>query len=322
MNEQQTVMVRPSRIGRLADYVNEMFPLRLRIPINLLNFAVIYFGLQALQGMPLTFTWMSLVGAITVQVLWLFIRVYDELKDAESDLALARAGDPRFMNRPLVTGKVKLADIAAFRWWLTIFVVAINIAFLNTALLVALLIGFGYLTLAYKWFFWPGMKDNIIIVFFTHIPNVLAIQLYTAGVFVAEFGWPQTTPALYLLLGLWMTVAAFEFSYKIRIPADETSLKTYSRVLGWRTATAGVIVFVSISAVAYFAFCRTAGLPSISQWIVTAAGIWTLFGCTLFLIGPTRARAQLTNYVGVYWYLAGLAVVGGSLFKSVVPVIS
>lgn len=318
MNRQQ--YARPSRLGRLTDYIHEMFPLQVRIPINLLNFAVIYFGLQALQGMPLTFTAMSLVGAVTVQILWLFIRVYDELKDAESDVALARQGDPRFTNRPLVTGKVKLADIEAFRWWLTIFVIAINAAFLNIVLLAGLLIGFGYLTLAYKWFFWPRMRENIIVVFITHIPNALAIQIYTTSVFVAEFGRPNTSQAVLLLLGLWMTVAGFEFSYKIRIPADETSLKTYSSVLGWRTATWGVIFFVGISAAAYVAFCMAAGLHPAAAWLVVAGAAWVLFGCWMFLFSPTRARAKLTDQVGLYWYLAGLGVLAGSLLKSGLPI--
>ncbi len=315
-NNHQQVLARPSRLGRLIDYVQEMFPLQVRIPINLLNFAVIYMGLQALAGLPITFSAMSVVGAVTVQTLWLFIRVYDELKDAESDLALARQGDPRFVNRPLVTGKVKLEDIAAFRWWLTVFIVAINAAFLNLTLLVALLIGFGYLTLAYKWFFWPQMRDNIIVVFITHIPNALAIQLYTAGVFIAEFGWPPLGASALLLLGLWLTVAGFEFSYKIRVPADETSLKTYSKVLGWRVATWGVVLFVVASAASYIGYALLAQLHTFSVVLIGAGLLWVLIGCWLFLARPTRARAKLTSQVGLYWYLAGIAVVAGAAMKS------
>lgn len=211
-----------TRLGRLWDYVREMFPLRVRVPLNLLNFAFIYVGLQALHGVsPLRFSWIAVIGAFTVQLLWFFIRVFDELKDAESDIALARAGDPRFQNRPIVTGKVTLADISALRWWMVATVLVLNIPFGFPALAVGIAVAMGYLTLTYKWLFWPPIRHHVLLVFVTHAPNALVIQIYTAAVYVAEFGMPQTAPATLLLLALWATVAAFEFAYRPRLHAGD-----------------------------------------------------------------------------------------------------
>src|SRR5262245_57017351 len=123
-----TALSPSTRASRLRTYVYEMFPPQVRVSINLLNFAFIYFGLQAIAGVqPLRISWYTLTGALTVQLLWFMIRVYDELKDSDSDAALARAGDTRFMNRPLVTGKVKIEDIAALRWWVTGILFALNL---------------------------------------------------------------------------------------------------------------------------------------------------------------------------------------------------
>lgn len=299
----------PTRLGRLWDYVSEMFPLHIRVPLNLLNFSFIYVGLQALQGdQPIRFSWISVIGAATVQMLWFFVRVYDELKDAESDIALARAGDPRFLNRPIVTGKVRLDDIAALRWWMTGLVFAINVPFGFPALLLGLLIAMGYLTLTFKWLFWPGIRHHVILVFITHIPNALVIEIYTAATFVAEFGMPDRGSAAVLLLALWATVAAYEFAYKIRAVQDETLLTTYSKRLGWRNATLLCMTFLSTAVACALMTLRDAGLPAWSALAIGLTGAWAMWGCIAFLRSPTRERAVLTRYVGTYWYVSCLVL--------------
>lgn len=306
----QSCVVAPSRLGRLRDYVNGMFPLHIRVPLNLLNFAFIYVGLQALQHQqPIRFSWISVIGAVTVQLLWFFIRVYDELKDADSDIALARAGDARFQNRPIVTGQVKLEDIAALRWWMTALVFAINVPFGFPALLLGILVAMGYLTLTYKWLFWPELRNHVMLVFVTHLPNALVIEVYTAAVFVAEFGMPDTGLAATLLLALWATVAAFEFAYKIRAPQDETVLTTYSKRLGWRTATWLCMAFLATAIGCTLATFQAAHLPHWGAITIGAAGGWAMWGCIAFLRNPTTQRAMLTRYVGIYWYLSCIVLV-------------
>jgi hypothetical protein len=40
-----------------------------------------------------------------------------------------------------------------------------------------------------------------------------------------------------VIVGLWLPFAAWELSRKIRVPEDETSYRTYSKVLGWKVAS-------------------------------------------------------------------------------------
>lgn len=314
---------RDTRSRRLWHYVSEMFPLHVRVSINLVNFGFIYLTLQALQGMePIQLSWISLIGAITVQLLWFFIRVYDELKDSESDLEFAKAGDARFQNRPLVTGKVKLEDIAALRWWMTAAIFALNAPFAFPGLLIGLLIAMGYLTLTYKWFFWPNLRNHVILVFITHIPNVLVIEIYTAAVFAAEYGLPDLGKASILLLALWATTAAYEFAYKIRSPKDETILPTYSKVLGWRQATWIAILFLITATGCTIATIIQAALPMWALAIAGGMGAWAIWGCVAFLLNPTTERANLTRYVGLYWYVACSAVIAAVLLDRGVAFVS
>ncbi|OMG92647.1 hypothetical protein BIZ92_08250 [Achromobacter xylosoxidans] len=245
--------------------------------------------------------------------MWLFIRVYDELKDAESDLALARAGDKRFIYRPLVTGRVTLADISALRWWMTVFICAINLVFGDWLMAIGLLVGFGYISLAYKWFFYPAMRDNIIFVYFTHLPNVLAIELYTLFVYASEYGMPSLLSSVALLLAPWLTVGAYEFAYKIRLPADETEYMTYSKVLGWRLATWITILLLAISTVCYFVVMHVADIAVWAQCAIAGSSAVAIGACVQLLVVPTRTRANLTRYTGLYWYISTLSITVGAI---------
>jgi hypothetical protein len=304
-----------TRIGRLRHYVREMFPLRVRLSINLLNFAFVYLGLQALAPVsPMRISWYTVAGAVTVQLLWFMIRVYDELKDADSDAAFARAGDPRFINRPLVTGKVRLEDIAALRWWVTVLLIALNLPIRSPLPFFGLLVAFGYISLTYKWFFWPKLRDHVLLVFVTHMPNALVIEIYTLAVYVGEFGtgglgWNS----LLLLLALWAQAAAFEFSYKIRIPADETIFNTYSKVLGWKVAALLPPACLAVALACAIVVSRAAGLGWGVPAILFATAAWAIGSCLLFRISPTRERSRLTRFTGAYWYIACIAITVGAI---------
>jgi hypothetical protein len=303
------------RARRLWIYVREMFPLHVRVPINALNFAFIYLGLQAIAGVrPMRISWHTVAGALTVQLLWFMIRLYDEPKDFESDVALARAGDRRFMNRPLVTGRVKLEDIAALRWWVTGILFALNLPIRSPVPLLGLLVAFGYLSLTYKWFFWPKLRDHVLLVFATHMPNALVIEIYTLAVFIGEFGTAGLGGStLHLLLALWAQAAAFELSYKIRLPADETMLNTYSKALGWKTAAWLPAACLGVAVTCTILASRAAGLSWAVPAITLAFAAWAIGGCVVFRLYPTPERARLTRFTGLYWYVACVALTAAAI---------
>lgn len=311
--------IKSTRAGRLWDYIREMYTPHVRISINLLNFTFIYFGLQALAGFPsIHLSWRTLAAAVSVQLLWFMVRVYDELKDADHDIELARRGDPRFTNRPIVTGKVKLEDIAALRWWVTTTLFLLNLPFFSVASFVGLLIAFGYLTLSYKWFFWPKMRHHVMIAYFTHMPNALVFEIYTVAVFIGEFGFENVgASAICLVLALYAQACAFEFTYKIRMPEDETDLGTYSKALGLTMASLVPPVLLSAAVGLTVAVSRAAALSWLVDAIVVTVGVWAIVRCLVFTFRPTRERAKrLTQSAGVYWYVACSALTVGAYVGS------
>jgi hypothetical protein len=301
-----TGLSNPTRATRLAVYFRKMFPLGKRIPLNLANFLVIYFGLQAVGGQaPLRLTWRALAGAITVQLLMLLIRVYDELKDFDSDIAHARAGDDRFKDRPHVTGEVKIEDIAALRWWATIAVVALNLPLGWPLPFLAFVLAFGYIWLSFKWFFWPAVSKNLILVFITHMPNILVVELYVLTVYVKDFGPAGLNVySALLVIAIFCQFAAWETSYKVRLPESETTFQTYSMMLGWRTAALVPAVFLFVAAGCTVIVARAAGLGWWFPAVAIVAAMVGILACIRFRLWPTAARAKLQPYSELYWLTA------------------
>ena len=165
-----------SRLRRTWVYLQAMFPLPVMIPGGLVNAAALYFALEALHGQtPLRITWRLPLAAAGVVLFSLLMRVYDELKDAETDLRLAAAGDPRYADRPLVTGAVEVGDVVALRWVTTGLLVAVN-APLGPTVWVAGAALFAFMWLSFKWFFWPAISENILLAFVTHNPVSILIS--------------------------------------------------------------------------------------------------------------------------------------------------
>jgi len=112
-------LARPIERGlarRLVFYLHHMFPPFATLPYMCAFALAAYLSLQALQTAgPLIITWRAAAGALSVFLFAVLLRVNDEFKDAETDRALAAAGDPRYRDRPIVTGAVTEADLEILR---------------------------------------------------------------------------------------------------------------------------------------------------------------------------------------------------------------
>lgn len=306
---------RTSVAARIWIYVCAMFPLHVRVPINFLNFSVIYavsYGLLATGPIPLT--WKTAIAALTVQILWLLIRVFDEAKDYDSDVELARQGDARFMNRPLVTGKVLLSDITSFKWFLLATVVLMNAATQSVWLICGLAVALLYLGLTSKWLFYPKIKDHVIAVYITHMPNVLVIIAYSlCAAMDASSADSPNGASVAICIALWFTVGAYEFAYKIRSSEQETDLLTYSKVLGLRTASFICGSLVIASGVFYGLAIHELGQIQFSMMLVAAAALLAIPCFDSALTG--RLRRSLTAPVGAYWYLTLVAATGAAVLQ-------
>jgi hypothetical protein len=229
--------VKPS-LRRIWLYVSKTYSPAFTLPGAALTFICLAWTLLALNGAPLSIgTWM-VPGILTTFFFLLFLRISDEIKDAEIDKSL-------FPERLLPSGKVTMADLRLL-WWL-------SLAALTGAQFIiwppgpfsAALI--AYSLLMYKYFFLPGpISRNILLALLTHNPSMYILQLCALGFLRRQrltasssgSGWTFSAAPEELLACLlfYLPSLIWELSRKVRTPLKETSYQTYSSLLGHRTA--------------------------------------------------------------------------------------
>ncbi len=293
--------IRATRAGRLLDYLWEMFPPLAQVPMCALLFATIYLGLQRLAGLaPLRIGWFGIAGAAGFVAFALLLRVYDELKDAETDLRLGRAGDPRYRDRAIVTGRVRVEDLVALRWGVSVFLIALQVPLGWPWPGVVFIVTFSLMWLSFRWFFWPAVSKNLLLAFVTHNPLTLVIGAWAMALYVRAFDQrPDGWAALVLLLE-WTPVAAWETARKVRAPADETDYQTYSKVLGHRVAAFVPCLFACLGGAAAVLLSLRLALPWAYPVVVLASVALVIAGSVRFVARPNAATANLRPLAEVF----------------------
>ncbi len=225
-------------------------------------------------------------------------------------MALGRSGDPLYRDRVLVTGAVRIEDIKLLRWIVTVALVALNIWPPVTYGTLAFWILFGSGWLSFHWFFWPLVSRHILLAFATHNPIALLVGAYVVALFADTFG-PHLVDgrAALVLLGLWLPMAAWETSRKIRPPEDETTYQTYSLVLGWKVAALLPAVFSIGSASVLAVVGMQAGLAPAFFVAIGGACAALVWRCLLFRSAPSRRHAALKPWAMIYATVANVGLV-------------
>ena len=297
---------------RIATYIAEMFPPQTMVAFAAFHFLAVWFALHALGGIsPARITWTAVRGIATVALFLLLMRLYDELKDVDTDIRLGRAGDPLYRDRSLVTGAVRIEDVKLLRWLVTALLVVLNLQLGFAWASVAFWIVFAVTWLSFHWFFWPAMSEHLLVALATHNPISLLLSAYIVALFVDTFGVDSINASVFpLLVGLWLPIAAWETSRKIRAPEDETSYRTYSGVLGWKVAPFLPALCVLVSAGFLLVVSRFAGLSLVFSAAIVAVASVVVYRCLLFRVTPTGAHANLKPWAMLYASIAnaGLAI--------------
>ena len=301
-----------SRCLRIVRYLFRMFPPVL-VPLGFLSFVSTYFALQALAGRrELLFEWAGMAGALTTVLWMLFVRFLDDLADATSDIRLGRAGDPRYRDRPIVTGEVTIGDIRIMALTTAGLILALNLSAGSALMFHGAAVGLGITWLGFKWFFIPVLARNPTPLMFLGRKSLSVLMgIYAILVFmkngrlddVGGWMWP-------LCLAPAAEVAAWETARKIRLPEDETAYDTYSKVLGWRRAALLPPFFLFIAVLCLVPAALTIGLGWSFPAILVLALVLVIGASLRFRLRPTRAGANLRPYVEVFGAVAhaGMAV--------------
>jgi len=292
------VTSRPSRIWR---YLLVMFPPHIMLLSGVAKFYAAYFCLQALVSEEsVHMSLRSTGGAISIVLFSLLLRIYDELKDAKADIRLGRAGDPRYKNRPIVTGAVTIEDLAVLRWVVTALLVVINVPMGGWSV-IGFAVLFAVTWLSFKWYFWPAISGNLLLAFITHNPITLFFGGYIVAVYAGDYGIQSIDAwVLVLLLAFWAPLGAWETSRKIRAPEDETDYQTYSKVFGWKLAPFVPIAFIVLGTTCMVFLSDRMGLNWVLPAVVVLASCVPVFRCIAFRISPSDRTAVLQPFVELY----------------------
>ena len=298
MSQQKTKPPKPHIWGRIADYIAIQFPPLTALPI-LGRFLLPYLSIQLWLGGPVNLSVRGLFAAGTVVVLTLLQRVFDELKDVDTDLRLAAAGDPKYQSRPIVTGQITKEDLVTLRWFVTglAFVLALPLGIYIATFIIL----YTAIWLSFKWFFYPPIKDNLLLALATHSPLSVVYSAY--GIIL---GWAELSPndsARSLFLGIilitvvgWMPMLSWELSRKIRAPGYETSYETYSKVLGYKLAAILPILSLVCGFVSLALLWMYTPLPIWIVLLASLASAGAILRCLNFLLKPTPKNAKLEPF--------------------------
>jgi len=290
-----------SRPLRIWHYLLVMFPPHFMVLSGVAKFYAVYLSLQVLAGNETVhITLPSLVGAFSIVLFSLLMRIYDEIKDAEADIRLGRAGDPRYKDRPIVTGAVTLDDLVVLRWVTTALLIVIN-APLGGWPLIGFAVLFMVTWLSFKWFFLPEISSSLLLAFLTHNPITLFFGGYVVAVFAGDFGVNSVNVwALVLMLVFWAPLGAWETSRKIRAPEDETDYQTYSQVFGWKLAPFVPVAFIVLATTSIIFLSTQMDLGRALPFVVVVASLVPIYRCVAFRLSPSRKNANIQPFVEIY----------------------
>jgi 4-hydroxybenzoate polyprenyltransferase len=293
-----------------------MFPPAVAIPATITAFLMLWATLHALAGAPTILSWRTSLLAVSYVLLVLLLRVYDELKDVDTDLRLGAAGDPRYVDRPVVTGHVTKADIIALRNGIVVVLFLTNVALGVPMPFVAFAVVFTLVWLSSRWFFWPAVSRHLLLAFITHNPLSLALGAYVAAVFVDGRGMSSPPPGTaWLVVGGWLQAATWEVGRKIRAPADETDYQTYSKVLGYRLAAGLPPLFAVASSAALALVAREAHLSQVVPVFLALAALVVVVASLRFVVAPSRRTAELRPIVELAGGIVVLALLAGAIAR-------
>jgi 4-hydroxybenzoate polyprenyltransferase len=274
-------------------YLGEMFS----IPQHALMATLTYLSLALFarwverQNSPVA-SWYTLLGAGGIFGLWLILRLMDELKDADIDREL-------FPGRPVPSGRVYAIDIKrSLAGMIVVYLIAHLAA--GQSLWSALLV-VGYAFLMFERFFAADvLRRNLILTLVTHNPIIPLMLAHGFVVFAAEHGlsierldWGLIIPFIVML---WMPHLGWELARKIRSIEEETAYVTYSRLFGYRGATALAFAVQSIAFGIGFYLWSRLSLSWLYLGILTAGLGLNLFGDLRFALYPSPRTATLKYY--------------------------
>jgi hypothetical protein len=268
--------------------------------VNYLILAKVFF-LRDVSGLELV------AGGISMVLFNLLLRVFDELKDFESDKI-------HFPNRPLVSGKITHGDLYQLIGLLVCLLTILQVPFLLRPVFPMFLAVMFFSYLMLKWFFAKEkISGSLPLAFLTHHPIVFLHQLYTLSFFTpVELAPPRV---LLFLAGVALCATCWEISRKMRGTTEEDRYTTYTKIWGVRGAAAALFAVSTLSLGLGFGMTAAATSAPVVRlaWLIPLAA-WGHVATLLFrFISKPRKAPPLRKAVEGYTLAVLLAMLIGAL---------
>ena len=290
-------------ITRIFKFINIRFPLYLHGLFGLVSFFAMYLLWQILTAGKINIGLAAVTGSITFVGMLLLCRIYDELKDYETDKKL-------FPDRPLQTGLVSVGDLKIFAVILSLIMIMLNLIYWNI-ITIAFFILFTFAFFMFKWFFAPSIiSKSILLALVTHEPYIPLSYLYVIAIASSEQPVSFTAAdTIVPILMFWLPFITWEISRKIRAPGHETDYETYSKVLGAKAAAFICLCFIIITGSLLMTIISNLSLSYIYAGICLTVFIYTAGAFIRFIIMPTDKNSKLEPFMDMLLLVMQLGMI-------------
>ena len=258
-------------------FIRERFPLNEHIPFILVFFSCCYLVGNNLNYGYFYFNVINLsVSLITVILIFLHLRIFDEIKDLDKDRII-------HPNRPLVRGLIKLKHAKIFVTIIILIEILLN-SFFNLKAIISLILVISYSFLMYKEFFvkfWITKK--VVLYAFLHAIIMILIPIY---IYLANFSELKFEYLLFSVCN-WFISNIFEFSRKMFLDNEEGFEDSYLNQIGYKkTLTIHyILIFTTLYITLFFTFTNLINIFSFS-----------IFCFTYFLVLSVLTKKEVINY--------------------------
>jgi len=297
MEQSLTYLPKPGYLRRMHLYWAEMFPLPKALLTAMLQYIGFNWMLCRIHGVQLSLlSPFALVGIWTTFGFLLILRLMDELKDKEIDLAL-------FRDRPVPSGRVLESDIRFSLVAMISLMLAANLwagrIFLASVGLLC------YALLMFEYFFIPNvLRKYLLLNLAIHNPFTALVFLYVTVLFSEQYhlslhqiNWSSV---LIVILTFWAMVFAWEISRKIRSGEEENDYVTYSQLLGRVGSVIAAAGAQTLTFLLALHFYYSLSMSRAFAAILVIGYAATMYGHVRFLVRPDPITSRLKPFAERY----------------------
>jgi len=290
-------------VSRIWTYQAERFPLKKTVPLLAVFSAASILASATLSGRDVPSIGAFVAGFIVAMVLFFQMRVCDEVKDYEDDLAFRP-------DRPIPRGLVSLKGVVRFGL-LTVPIAIFAVWAWDASVLWLLALVWLWLTsMTFEFGVPVFLKSHPLLYLFSHMAIMPLIDLLLTGIEWVPGG--GASPNLWLFIALsFVNGCVLEIGRKLWAPENEIKgVETYSGLWGVRKASLIWALCLLLS----LGLLSGIGLVTGTAWIVVPMGIVvavvSLWRLRIYCDDPTpAAQADIDTMAGL-WVFACYAIAG------------